>query len=59
MSNFLSTSIVILLIMAISLGGGFVLHERIVKNELSFQKYRLYIVCVDQNAKESCKFILQ
>ena len=59
MSNFLSTSIVILLVMALTLGGGFVVHERIVKNELSFQKYQLYIVCVDQNAKEMCKFILQ
>lgn len=59
MSNFLSTTIVILLVMAISLGGGFVVHERIVKNELSFQKYILYIACVDQNEKEKCKFILQ
>ena len=59
MSNFLSTSIVILLVMALTLGGGFVVHERIVKNELSFQKYRLYIACVDQNEKQTCKFILQ
>jgi hypothetical protein len=59
MSNFLSTSIVILLVMALTLGGGFVVHERIVKNELSFQKYQLYIVCVDQNEKQTCKFILQ
>ena len=59
MSNFLSTSIVILLVMALTLGGGFVVHERIVKNELSFQKYRLYISCVDQNEKQTCKFILQ
>ena len=59
MSNFLSTSIVILLVMALTLGGGFVVHERIVKNELSFQQYRLYISCVDKNVKETCKFILQ
>jgi len=59
MSNFLSTSIVILLIMAMIIVGAFVVHERFVNNELAFQKYRLYIVCVDQNAKESCKFILQ
>jgi len=59
MSNFLSTSIVILLVMAMIIVGAFVVHERFVNNELSFQKYQLYIVCVDQNAKEMCKFILQ
>lgn len=58
MKNFVGVTFAILLIMGCTIAGGYFIHQKVVKNELGFMKFRTYIQCVELNAKETCKFIL-
>lgn len=59
MRNFLSVTTIILTVIGITLLSGYVVHDKIVKNELQFMKFNTYVECIEQNEKEICQFIIK
>lgn len=56
--RFLGFAIGTMTIIAMTLFGGYMVHEKIMNTELRFKKLDTYIKCVDLNEKDTCKFIL-
>jgi len=59
MRNFLSVTTIILTVIGITLLSGYVVHDKIVKNELQFMKFNTYVECIKQNEKNICEFIIK